>query len=188
MFKYDPAVEAMYDEGKQFTRWWDQYCGHFLFCRRMLGSKEIPHSGPLRHTYFFNEFFIGTQYLDAGYEALVFYRKVEDEACYQKVTELFGGIAAAQFIAPNGEKGGRAPDLIIFDPRTNNFRFVECKREIEQFTKPQVGRFVGIERYLNTSSVAGKVLSNPNREDLFPPLAPGEWIHIARISPRSPLQ
>jgi hypothetical protein len=58
---------------------------------------------------------MGTLYLDAGYEALFFYRKVEDEVCHQKAVSVLGGNLAAQFITPNDETGGRAPDLLVLN-------------------------------------------------------------------------
>jgi hypothetical protein len=128
---------------------------------------------------------MGTLYLDAGYEALFFYRKVEDEVCHQKAVSVLGGNLAAQFITPNDETGGRAPDLLVLNPLTKHFRFVECKGKCERFTKSQKGRFAEIERYLNSSSIASNVLSDSGREDLFPPLAAGQWIHIARLVPSS---
>jgi hypothetical protein len=183
-FVYDPAIRDSYYAGKQFGLWVEKYKANYLFCERMRGSREIP-NGVRRpgHTYYFNEFFAGIQYLAAGYEAMVFYRQVEDQKCYQKIVELLGGDAAAQVLAPNSEKGGRAPDLVVFDPQTGKFRFVECKKKNERYTPPQKDRFLGIERYLNNSRQAGKLLSNPRREDLFPPLALGQWIHVARLMP-----
>ena len=71
------------------------------------------------------------QYLNAGYEAMVYHRRVEDEACFQKACELFGDadgcMDAGDFIVQNDEIGGRAPDLIVFKPGTKLFRFVDVK-------------------------------------------------------------
>jgi hypothetical protein len=131
-----------------------------------------------------NELLTGIRYLDAGYEALFFYRQVEDERGYQKAFELLGGTEAAEFITPNSESGGRAPDLLVFDPKTNRFRFVECKAPSEPFTERQPQRFTAIEQYLNqTAKRHGPVLSDPQRLELFPILAEGRWIHIARVGP-----
>jgi hypothetical protein len=135
--------------------------GDYLFRDRMLLGRDMPHSGPMKGACFFREFYMGMQYLDAGYEAMVYHRKVDDEVCFQKACELFGGAdgctAAGDFIVPNNEIGGRAPDLIIFKPGTKLFRFVECKGKDEHFTQPQPTRFTAIEKYLNTSLAPGKL-------------------------------
>jgi hypothetical protein len=179
---YPVSLKASYLEGNLFRQWCERYEGRLLFCDRMLTSCQIPHSGPIKGPMFFHELFLGTQYLDAGYGALFFYRQVEDQACYQKACKLFGGSAAAQFITPNWEKGGRAPDLLIFEPPTGRFWFVECKGRSERFTPKQVQRFREIEDYLNRNSFAhAEPLVDPRDERLFPPLAPGQWIHIARL-------
>jgi hypothetical protein len=57
----------------------------------MLLGRDMPHSGPMKGACFFREFYMGMQYLDAGYEAMVYHRKVDDEVCFQKACELFGG-------------------------------------------------------------------------------------------------
>jgi len=174
----------MYRSGLLFQQWRENYRGHLLFCDRMLFSKQIPHSGPIAHPLFFNELLMGTRYLDAGYEVLFFYRQVEDEACYQKACELLGGNAAARFVTPNSERDGRAPDLLVFAPETNRFRFVECKRVGESFTRKQPTRFATIERYLNqTSDLHGSALADSRDASLLPPLSEGQWIHIARLRP-----
>jgi hypothetical protein len=124
-----------------------------------------------------------------GFDDVLFYqRKVEDEVCYRKACELFndadGCTDAGQFIVPNKEDGGRAPDLIVFKPGTKLFRFVECKGKYEKFAKAQPSRFAGIERFLNESSVAKTgPLFDPAYPQLFPPLSNGQWIHVARLIP-----
>lgn len=179
--EYPAALRSEYREGRLFRRWREQYQGHFLFTQRMRQSKQIPHSSALDNAMFFHELFMGTRYLDAGYEALFFYRQVEDQACYDKAEELLGGRAAAQFITPNGETGGRAPDLLVFDRKTGAFRFVECKGKTEPFTSRQVARFKAIEDYLNRWSRYRRPLEGPEHPDLFPRLSAGQWIHIARL-------
>ncbi len=184
VYSHPRALKDAYRQGILFRQWLESYKGHLLFCNRMLSSRQIPHSGPIDNPLFFNEFLMGTKYLDAGYEVLFFYRQVEDEACYQKACELLGGTTAAQFVTPNSERDGRAPDLLVFDPKTSRFRFVECKRVGEPFTRKQPQRFAAIERYLNqTPHVHGSVLADPQRATLFPPLWEGQWIHIARLKP-----
>lgn len=104
---------------------------------------------------FFHELFLGTRYLGAGCGALFFYRQVEDDACYRKACEILGGDSAAQFITPNNEQGGRAPDLLVYDPRSLRFRFVECKSQSEAYTANQPRRFAEIEEYLNATLPEG---------------------------------
>jgi hypothetical protein len=184
LYAHPAGLKASYVEGSLFRQWCKKYEGRLLFCDRMLTSGQIPHSGPIRGPMFFHELFLGTQYLDAGYGAVFFYRQVEDMACYQKACELLGGSAAAQFITPNWEKGGRAPDLLVFDPPTGRFRFVECKGRNERFTPKQVQRFREIEDYLNqTSKAHAEPLTDDRDQRLFPALASGQWIHIARLFP-----
>lgn len=93
---YPAALRAAYREGKLFGKWWEQYRGRYLFTERMLRSRQIPHSGPLQNAWFFHEFYMGTRYLDAGYEVLFFYRRVEDDRCYQMAEKLLGGPAAVR--------------------------------------------------------------------------------------------
>lgn len=107
-YSYPPTLRASYNEGKLFNAWCKRYKGHYLFCDKMFLSHQIPHSGPLKNTFFFHELFIGTKYLDAGYEVLFFYRQVEDQASYRKASEVLGS-SAAEFIAPNAEKGWPSP-------------------------------------------------------------------------------
>ncbi len=152
----------------------------------MAKSGQIPHGGPLKNAMFFHELYMGTRYLDAGYEALFFYRRVEDDRCYQMAEMLLGSPAAAQIITPNSERGGRPPDLLVFNPKTGAFRFVECKGRSEPFTPRQEGKFRFIERYLNeTGTGRSDPLADPSRRDLFPDLSKGQWIHIARLVPAS---
>jgi hypothetical protein len=191
---YPPEVKAAYYAGTLFSEWFNKYPplsatkpnGHYLFRDKMLLGHDMPHSGPMKGACFFREFYTGMQYLDAGYEAMVYQRKVEDELCFQKACELFGDIDgctdAGKFIVPNDETGGRAPDLIVFKPGTKLFRFVECKGKGENFTQPQPARFTGIEEYLNASLAPGtEALFDPAHPKLFPPLSAGHWIHVARI-------
>ena len=184
-YPYPRELRTRYREGKLFREWCEKYSGALLFCERMFTSRQIPHSGPIRDAMFFNELFLGTQYLDAGYGALFFYREVEDLQCYRKACEILGGEDAAQFITPNSERGGRAPDLLVYDPRSLRFRFVECKGPSEGYTKNQPGRFRKIEEYLNEKLPKGcQPLADIKHEMLFPILRPGQWIHVARLEPQ----
>jgi hypothetical protein len=191
---YPAEIKAAYYAGTLFHEWFNKYPplssanlnGHYLFRYKMLKGRDMPHSGPMKGACFFREFYMGMQYLDAGYEALVYHRRVEDEACFQKACELFGDADgctdAGEYIVPNDETGGRAPDLIVFKPGTKLFRFVECKGNGENFTQTQPKRFTDIERYLNKSLPTGATaLSDPAFPELFPPLPEGRWIHVARI-------
>src|SRR5205807_7614374 len=73
----------------------------------------------------FNELFVGSKYLDVGYDALWACRRGECITCFQKAGELLGDRMAEQFLI--GEKDGRPPDLLLFDTHTGRVRFVECK-------------------------------------------------------------
>ena len=193
---YLPEIKAAYYAGTLFREWFNKYPpwspttpnGHYLFRNRMRLGHDIPHSGPIRDPGFFHEFYTGIQYLDAGYEAMLYQRKVEDELCFLKACELFGDADgctdAGQRIVPNDETGGRAPDLIVFKPGTKLFRFVECKGKNESFTKSQPERFAGIEEFLNGSAIASNgPLFDSAYPQLFPPLQKGQSIHVARLVP-----
>jgi hypothetical protein len=155
---YPPEIKAAYYAGTLFREWFKKYPplapthpkGHHLFRDRMFSGRDIPHSGPIKYCSYFHEFYVRTQYLDAGYDVLFYQRKVEDPVCYRKACELFGDVDgctdAGQFIVPNREDGGRAPDLIVFKPGTKLFRFVECKGKYERFAKSQPKRFAGYRR------------------------------------------
>lgn len=189
-YSYPPRLKEWYKEGILFRLWFNLYRGHCLFDERMFSSAQIPHSGPVKNAFGFHEFFMGSQYIDAGYEATCYYREVECKVCFEKAKELFGGEEAAKFITPNTERGGRPPDLLVFDPRTGAFRFVECKFRGERPTKAQPKRFAGIEDSLNRNPPPCKralTSSDPRWKVLFPPLEPGKWIHMARLVPAAHL-
>jgi hypothetical protein len=184
-YAYPAELLTRYREGRLFREWCERYPDALLFCERMWGSRQIPHSGPISNVMFFHEFFLGTRYVEAGYGVLFFYRQVEDEACYRKACEILGGEEAARFITPNNERGGRAPDLLVYDPRSLCFRFVECKGKAERYTANQPGRFAEIEEYLNSTLPHGsEPLTDSRHGGLFPRLGPGQWIHVARLEPR----
>jgi hypothetical protein len=180
---YPRGRRDAYREGKLFRHWVETYRGRMLFCDHMWDSGQIPHSGPVRDAFFFNELFLGTRYLDAGYEVLFYYRQVDDETCYQKLCELLGGTVNAQFVAPNSEAGGRAPDLLVFDPQNGRFRFVECKGRSETVTRRQLERFASIERYLANLGTCPPALADAHNTILFPRLSKDRWIHVARLDP-----
>src|ERR1700730_2800572 len=137
---YSPEIKAAYYAGTLFREWFNKYPPlsvaapnwHYLFREKMLHGRDMPHSGPMEGACFFREFFMGMQYLDAGYEAMVYHREVEDAVCFRKACELFGDADgctdAGKYIVPKDETGGRAPDLIVFKPGTKLFRFVESQR------------------------------------------------------------
>ncbi len=182
LHRYDPALENAYRQGTLVPQLAQKYHGHLMFCPRTLSNSQVPNGRPLRKCWFFSEVLIGTLYLDAGYEVLWYYRQVDDQTSYRMACDLFGGPSAAEFIIPNSESNGQAPDLIIFDPTTKRFRLVECKRRYERFTGKQVKRFASIEQHLNhTMDWDKSLLTDPNYPNLFPPLAAGAWIHVARI-------
>ncbi len=184
--EYSPDLRTQYKEGKLLSSWVKKYNGRFLFCERMLADPRYPRDKPAE-VRGFNELFMAIRYIEAGYEVLWYYRKVEDERSYQKLCQLLGGDEAVHAIAPNSEQGGMPPDLIVFEPGTGRFRFVECKGKWEVFTTRQRDRFAGIETYLNdhppAHAPALSVSADENHQELFPTLATGQWIHVARVLP-----
>ena len=175
---YNADLKSSYYEGSLLPKWRKDYAGSFLFCKEYMDkSLQIPPH--MRRG--FNELFVGTKYLDAGYDALLWCRRGECKTCFQKAGELLGDRAAEQFLTT--EEGGRPPDLLVFDTPTGRFRFVECKGK-ESFTHRQVPKFTEIENYLNHISRArAELLTDSRDEKLFPALSPSQWIHIARVLP-----
>ena len=165
-----------------------KYYGRWPFDRSILNNNQIPHSH--RDDHFkvcrsFNELFMAMQYLDAGYEVHLFYRASGEcgtDVSYTKAVEVLG--KAYMSILGLG-KGTEPPDLLVVQPGTCKFRFVECKGPSEPPTKGQVKRFLEIEEALNSNPPpCGEPLSDQMREeDLFPRLDPGRWIHVVRVVP-----
>jgi hypothetical protein len=183
-YAYPEELRDRYRRGKLFREWYEQYRDSLLFYPRMFESAQIPHSGPIRDPLFFHELFLGTRYLDAGYGALFNYRAVEHMAGYEKVCEILG-CAAAEFVTPNNERGGRPPDLLVYDRTSLHFRLVECKGRTERLTTKQPYRFLEIEEYLDATLPKGSLpLTDSQFGALFPRLGPGQWIHVARLEPR----
>lgn len=186
-FDYPPELRIEYREGNVFKGWYSKYQKRFLYDDKMLRSRQIPHSGPLspgQGALGFGELFVGNLYLDAGYEVMWRYLPKENRRSYEKVCELLGSEAGGQFLAPDSEVGGRAPDLLVFDPESGRFRFVECKAKNERFAHKQVERFAGIEAFLNSPVTKhGAFLSVAGDDQLFPVLPVGQWIHIACVVP-----
>jgi hypothetical protein len=201
-FFYPPEVEAAYYAGTLFWQWFDKYPpltperpdGHYLFRDRMIFRKkgklgrDMPHSGPMTGACYFPELYMGMKYLDAGYEAMVYHRKVEDPVCFDKACELFGDTdgrtEGGEFIAPNKEEGGRCPDLIIFKPGDKTISFRRMQRQNESPTKAQPDRFPKIEKFLEDrlrKSLIPEALHDATHPELFPPLPPGKWIQFARV-------
>ena len=143
VFSYSSEDKASYYDGRLFGIWYKEYQHHLcafgevqhLFRERMLSSRQIPHSGRVKNTFYFHEFYMGTQYLKAGYDVLFYARKVEDSECYEIASELLGGGDAAQFIFPNSEEGGRAPDLLVFDRCTNGLGSLNVKASTNRLRK-----------------------------------------------------
>jgi hypothetical protein len=181
---YDPALREAYYAGTIFSQWRERYKGHLLFCSYMNRSRQIPHSGCISRPQGFGELLMGMRYIDAGYDASWYYRDNEDSIAHQLLCELVGGAAAARIIAPNGERGGRPPDLLVVHRETRRFRFVEIKRPGEGLTTTQPTKFPAIEALLNRNCNRSRcVLTDSSQPTLFPPLAEGQWIHLVRLAP-----
>jgi len=178
---YPAALQDEYRKGTLLRQWYERYReGHLLFYEEMKNSDILPYSAPVKDAFGFNELFVGIKYLDAGYEALCHYRNEARE----KAKELLGGDAAVKKIITNFESYPQQTDLLVFCPKTNRFRFVECKRKSEKFTKRQEEFFPEVENYLNKNRPpCERALADPSREDLFPPLLADQWIHIVRLVP-----
>jgi hypothetical protein len=183
-YPYPSALRAAYKQGKLFRKWAEKYQGHLLITEKMWKSRQIPHSGPIKDPRFFLEIYLCTQYLDAGYGALCEYRHCDDPKKYAQVCTLVGGDRVAQLITPNNEKGGRPPDLLVYDLRRPRFRFVECKDGRESLKPTQMRKFPQVEALLNAvmpPEIAP--LADARYPLLFPDLPEGHWIHIARLEP-----
>jgi hypothetical protein len=185
-FPYDPDIKRSWPDGKLLGKWREEYAGSFLFCEQYLSRDLFPPKGRAG----FNEFLIGIQYLEAGYDALFAFYRGQCAECYGKARALLGKTAADRFLT-GPWKGGQPPDLLIFDELTGRFRFVECKGvftngRLEDFTKPQRPRFREIENCLSqTLTAEARLLSDPQNKLLFPTLSTDQWIQIARAVPEA---
>lgn len=186
---YPRELKKRYDKENEFDHWFVKYYGHWPFHESILNSNQIPHSH--RAPEFsktgsrgFNELYMAIRYLDAGYEVHCGYRSENEHQCdrsYKMAVEVLG--EAHTSVLGLG-KGPEPPDLLVVQPGTCKFRFVECKGPSEAPTKGQVKRFLEIEEALNSNPPpCGEPLSDPMREDLFPHLDPGRWIHVVRVVP-----
>ena len=120
-FRYPAGLRDMYRKGNLFRQWYEQYKEeHFLFDERMLKSRQLPCDGPVKDAIGFHELFAGMRYLDAGYDALWYYR----DKAREKAKELLGGDAAVTKLITNLESHPQPPDLLVFCPKTKRFRFV----------------------------------------------------------------
>ena len=180
---YASHVRCAYRRGVLFPKWWKRYSDHLLFVPRMLTSQQVPNGAPVRDAHFFHELLVGMRYIDAGFEAIVWYRKAQDPLSHKKLCELLGGAAAGKFVGSSNESGGCGPDLLVFHPTTGAFRFVECKGKTERYTSRQLGRFEAIEKYLASRSYHHSPLYDAKMPGLFPPLAATRWIHVVRLVP-----
>lgn len=180
-FRYPADFKDRYRNGDLFRRWHERYgAGHLLFDEKMFKSRQIPHSGPVKNAIGFYELFVGIKYLDAGYDALWYYR----DRAREKAIELLGGDAAAKEIITKYECKPQPPDLLVYCPKTKRFRFVECKGKNERLTKAQDETFPRVENYLTENKPpCGVALADPQRGDLFPRLRSDQWIHIVRVVP-----
>ena len=193
-YSYPPDVKSRYEKDYEFDHWFVKYYERWPFHPSILNNNQIPHSHrppEFKGTRSFNEAYMATQYLHAGYDVHWLYRGKEagSDASYQEAKRLLG--EAGNSIQRFG-KGGEPPDLLVVEAASSRFRFVECKGPSEPFTKNQVARFLQIESALNNnpppcreplSFEKQKLLLSPQLERLFPELPNGHWIHVVRVVP-----
>jgi hypothetical protein len=187
-YRYSSELKERYDNDNEFDHWFVKYMGRWPFHPSILNSKQIPHShsAAVKDHRFFNELYMSMRYLDAGYEVHLFYRGKEcgSDESYKKAVEVLGN--AYKTILRFG-KGGEPPDLLVVQPGTTKFRFVECKGPSETPTENQIAFFRHIEESLdNSPPPCGEPLSDPSRPRLFPPPPEGHlhrWINIVRVAP-----
>ena len=183
-FEFPSRVRDLYLNCLELDHWFVKYFGKWPFDASILKNEQIPHSQcpqgskPCRG---FNEFYMATQYLDAGYEVLLYYRSPNengDPTSFNYAKRLLKG--GPDHIIHTGSPG-EPPDILVF--RGNQFRFVECKAKDEDYTPTQLSNFCGIDQILN-SGPYGEPLSDPSRTDLFPELTKPDhlrWIHTVRL-------
>lgn len=187
---YPRDLKKRYDRENEFDHWFVKYYGRWPFHESILNSNLIPHSHrdprfSKNESRGFNEVYMATQYLDAGYEVHFGYRSEKEHQCdrsYKMAVEVLGKAHTSSLGLGNGAE---PPDLLVVQPSTRKFRFVECKGPSEPPTKGQVKRFLEIEEALNSNPPPfGEPLSDQMREeDLFPRPDPGRWIHVVRVVP-----
>jgi hypothetical protein len=183
-YEFWSRVRDLYHKSLELDHWFVRYFGKWPFDTSMLKNKQIPHSHRPQGSKTcrgFNEFYMATQYIEAGYEGLLYYRSPNensDRKSYDIAKKLLNG-------DPEGiiriGRGGESPDMLVF--RGDQFRFVECKRKDEKHTHTQLANFLRIDQILNSGSY-GKPLSDSSRTDLFPELTNPDhlrWIHTVRL-------
>ena len=184
-YPYPRGLRDDYCKGKVVQGWLSKYQGKWPFheCLRdkskadAFERSQIPFR-PGDLCGFFSELYVANQYLDAKYEAYLFYRHWNEKGggeSYDEATKLLGGSDVL------GEKGAAPPDLLVFSG--NSFRFVECKRagEDDEFTDGQPARFHAIENWLNSNKhlrSCQEPLCDPGSPKLFPDLPKDHWIHV----------
>jgi hypothetical protein len=184
LFEFPSRVQDLYHHCLELDHWFVKYFGKWPFDASVLKNKQIPHSHrpqgskPCRG---FNEFYMATQYIEAGYEVLLYYRSPKenhDTKSYDIAKRLLkGDLGGIIHIGPPGE----SPDMLVF--RGNQFRFVECKAKDEDYTSTQLPNFRRIDQILNSGDY-GEPLSDPARTDLFPESTKPDhlrWIHAVRL-------
>lgn len=183
-YEFPSQVFDLYHKSLELDHWFVRHFGKWPFDASILKNQQIPHS---QHTQGserwrgFNEFYMATQYIDAGYEVLLYYRSPNengDRRSYDIAKRLLNG--DPEGIIHIGSPG-ESPDLLVF--KGDQFRFVECKAKHEDYTDTQLPNFRRIDQILN-SGPYGQPLSDPSRTDLFPELTKPDhlrWIHTIRL-------
>jgi len=183
-FEFPSRVWDLYHNSLELDHWFVRYFGKWPFDTSMLKNKQIPHSHRPQGSKTcrgFNEFYMATQYIEAGYEVLLYYRSRKengDHRSYDIAKRLLKGHPEGIILIG---RRGESPDLLVF--KGDQFRFVECKAKDEDYTSTQLPNFRQIDQILN-SGAYGEPLSDPSRTDLFPELTKPDhlrWIHTVRL-------
>jgi hypothetical protein len=183
-FEFPSRLRDLYHKSLELDHWFVRYFGKWPFDASILKNKQIPHSHPPQGSppwRSFNEFYMATQYIEAGYEVLLYYRSPNengDRRSYDIAKKLLNGDSERII---NIGAPGESPDMLVF--KGKQFRFVECKAKGEPYTDTQLPNFRRIDKELN-SGTYGEPLSDFSRTDLFPELTNPDhlrWIHTVRL-------
>ncbi len=183
-FEFPSRVRDLYDNSLELDHWFVRYFGKWPFHVSILKNQQIPHSHPPQGSNRcrgFNEFYMATQYIEAGYEVLLYYRSPNENGDPTSFNYARTFLKADPDHIIHTGSPGEPPVMLVF--RGDQFRFVECKAEDEDYTDTQLPNFRRIDQILN-SGPYGEPLSDPNRTNLFPELTNPDylhWIHTVRL-------
>ena len=95
-YEFPPQVFHLYHKSLEFDHWFVRNFGRWPFDASILKNRQTPHSRNPQESEWrgFNEFYMATQYIEAGYEVLLTI-EVQRKIVTEKVTILRKGYCMA---------------------------------------------------------------------------------------------